>query len=100
MNFRFYTNAISQASRKVASGIFIVGLVLIGLGGIILALPEIFAFLAAAVFFVAGLGCAITAVKIFLAQRKFDKINNDNIGDDSQGYRGNVQIHIEEHFDQ
>jgi hypothetical protein len=99
MNFRFYTNAISQASRKVASGIFIVGLVLIGFGGIILALPEIFAFLAAAVFFFVGLGCAITAVKIFLAQRKLDKINPDNIGDDSQGYRKNVHIHIEEHYD-
>ena len=95
MNFRFYTNAISQASRRAASGIFIVGLVLIGFGGIILALPEIFAFLAAAVFFIAGLGCAITAVKIFLAQRKFDKINND----DSQPYRKNVHIHIEEHYD-
>ena len=99
MSFRLYTNLISQASRKVASGIFIVGLVLIGLGVIILALPEIFAFLAAAVFFFVGLGCAITAVKIFLAQRKLDKINNDDIGDDSQGYRGNVHIHIEEHYD-
>ena len=99
MNFRFYTNAISQASRKVASGVFIVGLVLIGFGVIILALPEIFAFLAAAVFFIAGLVCAITAVKIFLAQKKLDKINNDNIRDDSQGYRKNVQIHIEEYYD-
>jgi hypothetical protein len=99
MNFRFYTSAISQASKKVASGIFIVGLVLIGFGGIILALPEIFAFLAAAVFFFVGLGCAITAVKIFLAQRKLDKINNDNIEGDSQGYRENVHIHIEEHYD-
>jgi len=97
MNFRFYTSAISQASRKVASVIFIVGLVLVGFGVIILALPEIFAFLAAAVFFIAGLGCAITAVKIFLAQRKLDKINNDNIGDGSQGCRKNVHIHIEEH---
>jgi uncharacterized membrane protein len=99
MNFHFYTNAISQASRKVASGIFIVGLVLVGFGVIILALPAIFAFLAAAVFFIAGLGCAITAVKIFLAQRKMNKINNDNIGDDSQSYRKNVQIHIEENYD-
>jgi membrane protein implicated in regulation of membrane protease activity len=80
-------------------GILTVGLLLVGFGVIILALPEIFAFLAAAVFFIAGLVCAITAVKIFLAQRKFDKINNDNIGDDSQGYRGNVHIHIEEHYD-
>jgi len=99
MIFRYYTNAISQASRRVALVIFIVGLMLVGLGVIILALPEIFAFLAAAVFFFVGLGCAITAVKIFLAQRKLDKINNDDIGDDSQGYRGNVHIHIEEHYD-
>ena len=97
--FHFYTNAISQASRKVASVVFIAGLVLVGLGVIILALPAIFAFLAAAVFFFAGLVCAITAVKIFLAQRKLDKINNDNIGDDSQVCRKNVQIHIEEHYD-
>lgn len=89
MNFRFYTNAVSQASRKVAAGIFTVGLVLIGFGVVILALPEIFAFLAAAVFFFAGLGLAITAVKIFLAKRRLDKMMRD----DSDGYRKNVQIH-------
>ena len=95
MSFRFYANAISQASRTVAAGIFIVGLLLIGFGVIIIALPEIFAFLAAAVFFIAGLGCGITAIRIFLAQRKLDKINFD----DSQSYRKNVQIHTEEYYD-
>lgn len=95
MSFRFYTSAISRASKSIAAGIFIVGLVLIGFAVIILALPEIFAFLAAAVFFVAGLGCGITAVKIFLAQRHLDKISSD----DSRQYRENVQIHIEEHRD-
>ena len=95
MSFRFYTNMISQASRSVAAAIFIVGLLLIGFGVIILALPEIFAFLAAAVFFIAGVGCSITAIKIFLAQREFDKLNND----ESQGYRQNVQIHSEEYHD-
>jgi len=95
MNFRFYTNAVSQASRKVASGIFVVGLMLIGFGVIILALPEIFAFLAAAIFFFVGLGCAITAVKIFLTQRKLNKMTPD----DSKGYRKNVQIHTEEYYD-
>jgi len=95
MIFRYYTNAVSRASRNVAAAIFAVGLLLVGFGVIILALPEIFAFLAAAVFFIAGLGCAITAVKIFLAQRKLDKINSGN----SSGYRENVQIHIEENYD-
>ena len=93
--FGFYTNAISQASKNVATGIFIVGLLLAGFGVIILALPEVFAFLAAAIFFIAGVGCGITAVKIFLAQRHFDKMNRDS----SDGYRKNVQIHIDEHYD-
>lgn len=93
MSFRFYTNMISQASRNIAAGIFIVGLVLIGFGFMIYLLPRFFATLAAVVFFVAGIGCAITAVKIFLAQRKLDKINSDF----SEPYRENVQIHIEEH---
>jgi len=95
MSFRFYTNAISQASRTIAAGIFTIGLLLIGFGIIIIALPEIFAFLAAAVFFIAGIGCGVTAIKIFWAQKKLDKIGSD----DSEGYRKNVQIHIEEYHD-
>ena len=95
MSLHFWTNAISEASRRVAAGIFIVGLLLIGFGVIIVALPQLFAYLAAAVFFIAGLGCGITAIKIFLAQRKFDKLNND----ESQGYRQNVHIHTDRYYE-
>jgi hypothetical protein len=95
MSFRFYTNVISQASRTIAAGIFIAGLVLIGFGFMIYLLPKFFATLAAVIFFVSGAGCGITAVKIFLAQKKLDRLNSD----DSQRYRKNVQIHTEEHFD-
>ncbi len=93
MSFRFYTNAISQASKSIAAGIFITGLLLIGFGFLIYILKEIFAILAAIVFCVAGAGCLITAIKIFLAQRKLSKLGSD----DSQSYRENVHIHIEEH---
>ena len=96
MSFRFYTNALSQASRAFAAGAFIVGLLLIGFGIIILALPEIFALLAAVVFFIAGIGCAITAIKVFLAQRKLDRLDSD----DSQARRENVHIHVEHFSDQ
>jgi len=72
-----------------------VGLLLIGFGVIIIALPELFAMVAAVIFFIAGVGCGVTAIKIFLAQRQLNKINSD----DSQGYRENVQIRIEEHYD-
>lgn len=95
MSFRFYANAISQASRTVAAGIFIVGIVLIGFGFMIYVLPKFFATLAAIVFFIAGVSCGITAIKIFLAQRRLNKLNSD----DSEAYRKNVRIHIEEHYD-
>jgi hypothetical protein len=93
--FRFYTNAISQASRGIAKGIFIVGLLLVGFGILILALPALFAMLAAAVFFIVGAGCVGTAIKIFLTQRQINKINSD----DSVGYRENVRIRIEDDYD-
>jgi len=93
MIFRFWTNAISQASRGLAAGIFVVGLLLTGFGIVILALPEVFAFLAAAVFFIAGIGCAITSVKIFLAQRRLDKLADSK----SYDYRENVEIYTEQY---
>ncbi len=95
MSFRFYTNAISQASKSIAAGIFITGLLLIGFGFLIYILKEIFAILAAIVFCVAGAGCLITAFKIFLALRKMDKMSSE----DTEGFRENVHIHIEEHHD-
>jgi len=96
MSFRFYANATSKVSRTVAAGIFIVGLLLIGFALLIRALPEFFATLAAIVFFVAGLGCAITAIKIFLTQRKLHKPGPS----DSDGYRENVHVRIEEHYEE
>jgi hypothetical protein len=95
MVFRYYTNMISQASRNIAAMIFIVGLLLIGFGVIIVALPELFAYLMAGVFFVAGIGCGITAVKIFWTAKKIDQADSNS----PEPYRENVQIHIEEHDD-
>ena len=77
MVFRYYTNAVSQASRAVASGILIVGMVLIGFGFMIFLLPKFFATLASIVFWIMGFGCAITAIKIFWVSRKMDEANPD-----------------------
>ncbi len=93
MSFRFYTNVISQATRNFAAGLFIVGLLLIGFGFLVYILRDLFAILASIVFFVVGLFCGTTAVKIFLAQRKLDKMSSD---DGITGYRRNVRIHTEE----
>ena len=96
MSLRYYTNAVSRASRAFAAGTFIVGLLLVGFGTIILALPKIFAVLAAGVFFISGVGCAITAVKIFVAQRRLGDADSDV----PDGYRKNVRIHTEEREEQ
>ena len=93
MFFRNCTNMISQATKSFAKGTFVFGLFLIGFGVLILALPAVFAFLAAMVFFMGGLGAVATAVKIYLANRKMEKMNRDG----SEGYRENVQVRIEEH---
>jgi hypothetical protein len=95
MVFRFYSNSLSQASRAVAATIMVVGLLLIGFGVLIAALPEFFAYLAAGVFFIAGIGCGITAVKIFWAQHQMDQMTSD----ETQVYRKNVRIHTEDHHD-
>jgi hypothetical protein len=95
MSLRFYTDIISQASRTAAAVTFIAGLVLIGFGFMIYLLPRLFATLAAIVFFVGGLGCSFTAIKIFLAQRQLKKFDSDDAG----VYRKNVRIHTEEHYD-
>lgn len=96
MSFRFYSNIISQASRNFAAGLFITGLLLIGFGFLVYILRDLFAVLASIVFFVAGLGCGVTAVKIFWMQRKLDQMNAD---DNAGTYRKNVQIHTEEYYD-
>jgi len=93
MSFQFYSNVVSQASRRIAGGIFATGLMLIGFGLLIYVYPKFFATLAAMVFFVAGLGTCITALKIFAAQHRMNK----NINNESNEYRENVRIRIEDH---
>jgi len=88
MPLRYYSNVLSQASRTVAAGIMIVGLLLIGFGVLIIALPELFALLAAMAFFIAGAGCAITAIKIFWAQSRMDRFADDQM----EPYRENVRV--------
>ena len=42
MSFRFYSNAVSQATRGIATGIFVVGLLLVGFGAIVGHIWELF----------------------------------------------------------
>ena len=85
---RYYTNVVSQASRAVASTIAVVGFLLLGFGMLIFALPKLFAFLAAVMFFLAGVGCFATAIKIFWAQHQIDRHSDQP----TEVYRQNVRV--------
>jgi hypothetical protein len=47
------------------------------------------------VFFVAGVGCGLTAAKIFWAQRRLDQMTSD----ETDVYRKNVRIHVQDRHD-
>ena len=92
MDFQSYTNVFSRVSRNVATGIFILGMVLIGLGFLIWVLCELFAILFAIIFCLVGIGCCIKAVKIFWAAKKIDGMSaNDG--------RMNVHVRQEQHYE-
>ena len=95
MSLRFYTNVLSQASRRIGAGIFTAGMMLIGFGFMIYILPKFFATLAAIIFCVTGTTCLITAIKIFLTAGRIDK----DVSGQPQDYRKNVQIRTREHHD-
>ena len=93
MVFRYYSNVLSQASRAMASGILVAGMLLIGFGVLIAAMPEVFAYLVAALFILVGVGCGATALKILWTQYRADH----SVG---QGpVRHNVRIHRTGIFD-
>jgi glucan phosphoethanolaminetransferase (alkaline phosphatase superfamily) len=94
MAFQFYSNVISQASKRIAGGIFATGLALITFGVLIFLLPVLFAAIAAIIFCVIGIGACITAVKIYIAQHAIDKEMHRE-QDESDDHRRNVRIKIE-----
>lgn len=80
-----------QAGKSVAKGALVGGLLLIGFGMLVFILRDLFAFLAAAVFFMAGFSAIGYAIRIFWATRRM------NHSDDA--YRDNVQIHVRDPFE-
>lgn len=90
MAFRFNSNLFSQASRSLAAGLSIIGLMLVGFGVLIIALPELFAFLAAMVFFIAGITAVSAAVKMFISINRMFKSQGDDNSDEP--YRVNVRV--------
>jgi hypothetical protein len=89
MFFKFQSDTFSQAGKSLAKGSLITGLLLIGFGMLVFILRDLFAFLAAAIFFMAGFSAIVYAVKLFWASRKMGQQNRSGQG----VYRENVEVH-------
>ena len=73
MIFRSYNQTLSQTSKAMAIGIFMLGLMLIGLGVLVAAFPKVFAYVVAGLLVAAGLGVSATALKIYLMHRRLTR---------------------------
>ncbi len=85
--FRFFVSkpSMEPISSAIIKSSFVGGLMLIGFGMLVFVLRDIFAFLAAAIFFLAGFSAIGYAIRLWLADCKARHPN--------QPYRRNVKIH-------
>jgi len=95
MRFSFHSNQFSKATRGIAASIFIVGMLLIGFGVLIIALPELFALLAGGIFFLIGFSVIGYSIKLFFILKKMQQKPHDP--DDA--YRNNVTVHRDSNFE-
>ncbi|MHC5124395.1 MAG: hypothetical protein ACYSOR_09350, partial [Planctomycetota bacterium] len=75
-------------TQGLAKGSLITGLFLIGFGMLVFVLRDLFAFIAAAIFFMAGFSAIAYAIRLFILQWKMRK--------DKAVYREGVEVHFEE----
>lgn len=69
----FIKDPFSQATGAMAKGALIVGLLLIGFGLLVFVLRDLFAFIAAAIFFMAGFSAIGYAIRLWIIQYKLRK---------------------------
>lgn len=84
--FFFLRDPFRQAGRSLAIGALVTGLFLIGFGLLVFILRDLFAFLAAAVFFAAGFSAIGYAARLYWLTRQMDR--------GQKAYRKNVEIHF------
>jgi len=86
----FFSNGMSQATKGLAKGSLILGLLLIGFGMLVFILRDLFALLAAAVFFIGGFSAIGYGIKLLIAAHRMSKGSPSPDG----AHRENVNIHI------
>ena len=84
----FDGNPFRQAAKDAAKVSLFLGLFLIGFGMLVFVLRDLFAFIAAAIFFMAGFSAIGYALRLFILQWKLRK--------DKAVYREGVEVHFED----
>ena len=84
----FDGNPFRQAAKDAAKVSLFLGLFLIGFGMLVFVLRDLFAFIAAAIFFMAGFSAIGYAIRLFILQWKMRK--------DKAVYREGVEVHFED----
>lgn len=90
-----FSNHVSQVTKGLAKGSLLLGLLLIGFGMLVFILRDLFALLAAAIFFIGGFSSIGYAIKLFIAAHRVRRGSKDPDG----AYRENVNIRVEEFGD-
>lgn len=90
-----FSNHVSQMTKGLAKGSLLLGLLLIGFGMLVFILRDLFALLAAAIFFIGGFSSIGYAIKLFIAAHRVRRGSKDPDG----AYRENVNIRVEEFGD-
>jgi len=90
-----FSNQVSQATKGLAKGSLVLGLLLIGFGMLVFILRDLFALLAAAIFFIGGFSSIGYAIKLFIAAHRMRKGGSGPDG----AHRENVNIRVEEFGD-
>lgn len=88
--FRFFFSqpVSNQISSTLIRGSILGGLLLIGFGLLVFVLSDLFAFLAAAIFFLAGFSAIVYGIRMWIVMYKHSKTD--------KAYRNNVTIRRED----
>ncbi|MBE0535241.1 MAG: hypothetical protein IH624_06180 [Phycisphaerae bacterium] len=92
MVFRFYSSQLSQATRSLALWVFVGGLVLMGFGLLTILLRDVFIFIVAGLFFVAGLVVMSWGVRLLIAALRMGRRPRQA---GPGAYRENVSVRID-----
>jgi hypothetical protein len=91
MVFRFYSSQLSKATRSLALWVFTVGLLLVGFGLLTILLRDVFVFVVAGLFFLAGVSVMYYGVRLFIAAMRMGRPAR---GESAEAYRENVSVRI------